>query len=628
MEQDIFKELTESVDFLLSSTKAGRKKLKIIYKVIDKEIETLKDMGFDINKDEDLRNTFIEEMGYYISRVIDPFIDSKIEDTKNKYDDISSSDYEKYFEEARDQSKKEIETQIAFAPNRGRQEFAVRNMFANDVFFGGALGGGKTFTILMRILFIMYICVEINKEKREAGLITGGARFLVLRRDLGGLKDFISKTFEIYPLIGGNYTDKKWTFEIDGNIFTVELGYIKDQQSFNKFQGQEYIGIYIDEAGQFKEDEFTNINLLKTRLRNPYGFPSDFMMTANPGGPGHHSLQKMYGIPSDGSQDIIVSKTYKGIVIDRNHPKYNLEYEDDTNISYRLFIPSTIKDNPYLANTNYIESLRSSGLTEKQINNLIEGKWTVDAGGMFDDVFDERVIVLDSSITEVPNSWIWFRGYDYGTRDPYAGLVFAKNNGKGDIIIDGKPLSTPIGTVVAVNEVYGGGRKDPDKPFQGDGLWVEEQASLIKKMEEKVIDRYDLEQILPGFADSSIYTNGINTETIEGSAAEPLLKAGLKYIPQKKPKGSRVQGWMKIRQMMRNTIDDKQEQPHLYILDNCESLIKETKAAQYDTKNMTGDLPDKAADHALDVLRYNVHTPKVRKVSKQPNNTRMPSRFG
>lgn len=602
-------------EFDIDFNRKQRKALKKIYKKVDTEAEELKASGIDIN-DPEVKKIFIEEVHGYVRRTLGYSNKEDIDQFINSYE------YEE--DEEVDDKKKKVQYAIGIQLNKGRQELAVRNMFCFDTLFGGSTGGGKTMAILLRILFIMSICVEINRELKAKGLITGGARFLILRRDLAGLRDLQIKSFEVFSLIGGYYTKNNWSFEIEGNVFSVELGYIRDEKSFGKYQGQEYIGVYVDEAGLFFPDEFNNIAYVRSRRRSPQGFPYDFMMTANPGGPGHLTLQEMYDIPKDGNQDIKIIKTYNGKILKPGDPKFDLESKDDEKIRYRMFIPSTIKDNPFLSSTDYVDMLRyESGLSDKQIANLIDGKWSIDSSGMFDDVFSEQDIVLDSSITKIPNTWTWFRGYDFGTASPYAGLVFAKNNGRGNMSIDGKEKITPIGTTVVVNMVYGGGRLDPSKPFKGDDLPVDEQAKRINKMEDQVIDQYNLDKINPGFADDSIYTNGIHPKSPEGSTSEILNRYGLKYIGQKRPPGSRAPGWMKIRMMMRNSIENRDE-PHLYIMDCCQGLILETRAAQQN-KSMNGDIDDNA-DHALDVLRYNVHTPKTKK--KQAPNYRMNSKFG
>lgn len=520
-----------------------------------------------------------------------------------------AEDEEQVIEEANEyilNNKKFIESNYVqktlLEPNEGPQDLFV-NCPYHDILYGGALGGGKSMGIHIRLVYMLEMCRRINKDRKIHGYKEGDGTFLIIRKDLAGLEDLISESHNIYPFLGGVYTKNLWTFK-DG--FKIRFGFIDgNQKSFNKYQGKRYIGIYIDEAGQYTREEFENIKLLKSRLRNTFGFPSDFVMTANPGGPGHQYLKQQYQVTN--SKNIVVSKTYKGEIIDSKHPKYNLTSKDDIHISERVFIPARLEDNPHLMNANYKEHLLSIGLSSSQIDNLLEGNWNIDSEGMFDDIFSENTHVLDAKDVIIPKEWIFTRGYDYGTSAPYACLIFAENNGRGDLIIAGEKVSTPIGTKIIVDEEYGGGRIQQNKPHIGDGSFEETHAERLYKLEEDVMGRYQLTNIYKGYADSAIFDGPAGNRGIDKFRAR-----GLDFLPSVKGPNSRSMGWSHIRSLLNNSLNNTDE-PHLYVMSVCDHTIRLFLNLQRDVKRLNGDLKERSEDHIHDVIRYNTYKPKLKK---------------
>lgn len=506
----------------------------------------------------------------------------------------------------------EYTEEIIAEPNPGPQTFLVNCPFT-DILYGGALGGGKSWGIFIRIIFMMNMYRRINEERKNHKRKKGGGTFLIVRKELGGLEDLISKSQEMFPYLGGVYTDKLWTFE-DG--FKVRFGFIDGKEkSFHKYQGKEYLGIYIDEAGQYTRQEFDNIRLLRGRLRNKYGFVSDFVMTANPGGPGHNLLKQEYGVTN--KKEVIVTKCYKGEVLNELDPKFKLTEKEDKNIHYRVFIPARLEDNEYLANTDYRSELLRVGYSKAQIDNLIEGNWNVETSGMFDDLFNENIHILDAKDLIIPNTWHFTRGYDEGTSAPYASLIFAENTGKGSLIINGETVNTPIGTKIVVDEDYGGSYGEKHKTHVGDNSHHELQAKRLKELEDNIKGRYQLNNIFKGFADNTVFNGPSGNRVIDKFNAE-----GLDFLPAKKPPGSRSAGWSHIRMLLNNTVE-KNDKPYLFLTNLCEHTIRTLLNVQRDTKNLNGDLEKYAEDHALDVLRYNTHKPEIKTQKTQPKRVRM-----
>ena len=149
-----------------------------------------------------------------------------------------------------------------------------------DVFLGGGRGGGKSTAIALLIM----------RHLAEHG---AGARALYLRQSYRGAADFSLLTQELFPQAfpGArfNATDGTWKFPGGG---TLEIGQMRDQSEYSKFQGRSMTLIAVDEAGQFGDPRL--IDLLRSNLRAGKGIPTRFIMAANPGGPGHQWLASRY----------------------------------------------------------------------------------------------------------------------------------------------------------------------------------------------------------------------------------------------------------------------------------------------------------------------------------------------
>lgn len=522
--------------------------------------------------------------------------------TDEEYDFIVNNEIEKGIDKGKNTTEEERRKAREIEPNSIPQELALNNTVYN-VLYGGAVGGGKSFVILLRIMYIYYIAKSIREKRDEHNLNSKPPSFLIIRKDLPGLNEMIKTSYMLFSTMGEfNISKKTWKLK-DGT--EIIFGFIKDEKSFNKFQGQEYTGIYIDEAGQYTADEFYNIDLLKTRIRNTNGYFSDFMMTANPGGPGHHTLIKRYNI-GNGSK-CVNNIFYKGKLLTKDDPKYNEKIKDEENISRNCFIPATAKDNPEIPDS-YTDSIENSSLPDYMKRALIDGLWLVAEGGMFEDLFDDNIHVIPYQGVEIPKNWKFTRGYDYGRTSPYASLIFAENNGGGDLVINGEIVKTPRGTIIVLAEDY---RLLDGKPNKGDGSGVQEQAIRFVQLEESVKSLYGIREIQAGYADNQIYT-GDDGKT----QADTFKKYNIFFKPS--AKGTRAIGWGKIRDLLKNTIDSKKEgidnkRPHLYIIDLCEHTIRTFKSVQRDVKKNNGDLVDNDEDHLLDVIRYNAYENPVSK---------------
>ncbi|MEX0758502.1 MAG: phage terminase large subunit, partial [Tistlia sp.] len=224
-----------------------------------------------------------------------------------------------------------------------------------DLFLGGGRGGGKTFALLLLIL-------------RHVETYGSHARVLVVRRDFPSLRDFEAEARFLFGTAYGRalgYNASQHLFRFP-NGATVQLDQIEGPQDFAKYQGKSFSLIEIDEAGQFPDAQ--PLDLLRSSLRSKAGIPCRFVLSANPGGPGHGWLHQRH----------VAGVSPWTIYVE---PK-----------SRRNFITaaSTLADNPHLA-ADYAGQLVAATSTDPALQKAwLHGDWNIAAGAFFGGVFDTR----------------------------------------------------------------------------------------------------------------------------------------------------------------------------------------------------------------------------------------------
>lgn len=205
-----------------------------------------------------------------------------------------------------------------------------------EALFGGAAGGGKSIGVLAAAS--QYVDVP-------------GYSALILRQtylDLalpGALMDVAQQWWKNTDA-HWNSSKYVWTFPSGA---TVTFGYLEREADKYRYQGSAFQFIGFDELTQFETE--SRYLYLFSRMRRLEGFPVPLRVRAatNPGGIGHEWVKARF----------ISNPT-----------------------SDRIFIPSSLEDNPYLDQAEYEEALANlDPITRLQLK---EGDWEVDPrGGIF-----------------------------------------------------------------------------------------------------------------------------------------------------------------------------------------------------------------------------------------------------
>jgi len=260
--------------------------------------------------------------------------------------------------------RKEQVIKIPGIPTQRQKEFFASR--ARFTAYGGARGGGKSWALRRKLVAM---CLRYP-----------GISCLLIRRTLPELKSnhVIPFLREYDGIISYSESEKALLFP---NKSRISLGYCASDRDVQRYQGQEYDVIAIDEATQLSEFRFS---VLKACLRGSNHFPRRMYLTCNPGGIGHSWVKRIF-----------IDRDFRG---GENPGEYN-------------FIPAKVYDNPILtaADPEYLSSLES--LPPRLKDAWLYGKWDVFDGQFFPE-FDPTVHVCHP--TAIPKNIKKFVAMDYG----------------------------------------------------------------------------------------------------------------------------------------------------------------------------------------------------------------------
>lgn len=443
---------------------------------------------------------------------------------------------------------------IPWRAQRGPQLEAIRKHWVGEMFFGGAVGGGKS----------DFLLGDFGQDVPTYGKAWQGILF---RKSYPQLEELIARSKEIYPSWFGmkaeswSATHKQWNFP---NGAVLKMRHAETDDSYIEYQGHQYTWIGFDELPHWSSPYF--YRQLKVRLRSAHEIPNKrIRATGNPGGAGHGWIKQYFGI-------------------DRYPLGGELLPPEIEGGASRMFIASKVTDNKILLanDPGYIVRLKDLG-SEELVRAYLEGDWNVVAGAFYPEFSPGRHVVRPF---EIPAGWVRFRAMDWGSARPFCVLWFA--------VSDGSVYPFPRGALIAYREWYG---QKPGEINVGLKMTAEEVAEGIKEREDEPLDM--------SVIDPSAYKE-------DGGPSIASRMAARKVYFQKAD-NARKPGWDAVRQRLKG-IDDYDDflnesvrRPMLYFFTTCTETIRTLPALQHDTGKAAGAIEDvdtDGEDHAGDTVRY------------------------
>lgn len=250
------------------------------------------------------------------------------------------------------------------------------NSTADEVLFGGAAGGGKSYA-------------QVIDSLRYA-MRYKGSKQVIFRRSYGELEKSIIRTMlSVFPRNTYDYNIAKHTFTFrNGSI--IDCGFISADRDVYSYQSAEYDVIRFDELTHFSEYAYT---YMLSRLRGVNGFPKSMKSASNPTGIGRLWVKERF--------------------VDIGEPNvvHKVTSPNGESVTTRQFIPSRVFDNVFLMrkDSGYVHRLQN--LPEKERKGLLEGEWDATDGQYFEE-FRRSLHVIQP--IAIPKEWRVYRALDYG----------------------------------------------------------------------------------------------------------------------------------------------------------------------------------------------------------------------
>jgi hypothetical protein len=328
--------------------------------------------------------------------------------------------------------------------------------------------------------------------------------------------------------------------------------------------------------------------------------------TTNPGGPGHNWIRDRYNLPIKRNQiiqgtDIMLARKWMS-------KEDALALGDAvTKPKLRMAIFSDIRENKIFmeADPGYLDGLKQDASSEAQYRAWVYGDWNIVSGGMFDDVWNQRVHWINPF--EIPAGWRIDRSFDWGDSKPFSLGYWAQSDGSDVKLKNAKWVPTVKGDLFRINEIYGWNGQ-PNVGCKATSTEIAQRA-LELELRTKIYHR-----CVPGPADTGIFSGFDGKASIAAEMSKPIRRPngreyrGITFTEARKGPNSRIPGWSTMRTALKNAIrqDSKpREKPGLFIFSTCEHWARTVPVLPRDEKK-PDDVDTDAEDHPADETRYRV----------------------
>lgn len=445
---------------------------------------------------------------------------------------------------------------VLWQPQAGPQK-ALIDCPLPEIFYGGARGGGKTDGIL-------------GKYALKAAAFKDKFNAVFFRKEMPQQDDLIDRAKEIYIPLGAQWLEAKKRFNFPGGG-RVRFRPMETVADAEKYQGQNLSDASVEEAGNYPSS--APIDRLFGALRSTAGVPVQMILTANPGGPGHHWIKQRFVEPAPYGFKILRRKLPNG----QTHNS--------------VFIPSLLKNNRILLakDPGYASRLHLVGSPEL-VRAWLEGDWDVIAGAYFPEFTRAKHVLVDA---DFPKEWRRFTATDWGSSRPFwTGWFVIVQKEMPAQTVTGQTVTLLPGALVCYREWYG---ESKEQPSQNIGLKLP-----IEEWAKGVLERCRGEEISYHTVDTSMFS-----EDGGPSLAERAMKVNVrgKRLMLRRADKRRLPGWNQVRYRLRG--DAEGLPPMLFFTQFCPDAIRTIAALQHDDMaSRFEDASTEGDDHACDGIRY------------------------
>lgn len=440
--------------------------------------------------------------------------------------------------------KEELKKKVIWKPFEGPQtDFLAAN--EDEVLFEGGRGRGASTALTVDPL--RYVS---NKHFRA----------LILRRTMPELKEIISKAKEIYfqafPTVKWHQQDKHFTFPSGASI---EFGYCDSADDIERYRGQEYTWLGIDEISQFPDIDW--YYRLKGSIRSSH-MRTLIRATSNPTGIGRNWV-KEYWIDAGDPNTTIIQKI--------DSPFGEL-------VTTKKYIKGTVRDNPALMQSPQYLAILSS-LEEPLKSAWLDGSWDIIAGMAFPE-FNKKYHTVDPFA--IPSSWLKFRGADWGYASPAVCLWCAVDQTNNIYVYREFAVNGEIS------------RKRYEEP-----ITAEKFGRRVLELEQGEFVRY-------GVMDVSCWAKKGDPGPSIAEAMEMercFWRQSDRSAKQRESGKLEMHRLLKLNDTVNEATGEITKKPKIFIFNTCKELIRCLSSLPVDETNPE-DVDTKANDHAWDALMY------------------------
>ena len=474
-----------------------------------------------------------------------------------------ASEYERNYREAMARGKSlGYEGDVGWAPQDGSQTHFLDCPF-KEVLMHGPRGTGKSDVMLFAFA-------------QSVGLGFGGAwRGVIFRQTYPQLGDLVAKSerwfYQIWPEAKFNRAEHVWRWPTGEQLL---FRHIAKPDDYWKYHGSELPFIGFEELTTWASPEYYT-PMFSCCRSSVEGMPRMIRANTNPYGAGHTWVQDRFKLHSEWWKTKV------------------LKVGDE----YRAAIYSHLAENKKLlkADPNYPATVAAAAHNKSMLLAWQVGNWEIVAGGMFSDVFDNRLNIVPEF--EIPDGWYIDRSFDWGSSKPFSVCWWARSPGGPVGLKSGGTLNTVRGDLFLFREWYGWN----GKPNTGLRMTAREvSAGIVDRQLEWGIHH----RVKPGPADASIF-DVQNGTSIANDMAQPVrvqgrMRPGVQWFPSDKRAGSRIQGWELMRSLFKNAHPGElgyRESPGLFVMENhCPQFLRTVPSIPRDDLKID-DISTDAEDH-------------------------------